>query len=146
MTKTEYATLVKEYSPGSKVGSNCFRAFLVGGAICTLGQLIMNGLLAAGMPQQDASLVMACSLIVIAIVLTATGTYSKLGNFAGGGSIVPITGFANAITAPAIEYKNEGLVMGVGAKLFVLAGPVLVYGAMASVVVGLIYYLFGGGQ
>jgi len=145
MTKTDYANLVKQYSPGSKVARNCARAFVVGGAICVVGQLIMNALLAAGVVRDDASLLMACALIVLAIVFTATGSYSKLGKFAGAGSIVPITGFANAITAPAIEYKKEGFIMGVGAKLFIIAGPVLVYGAMASVVVGIFYYLFGGG-
>ncbi|MCL2364849.1 MAG: stage V sporulation protein AC [Defluviitaleaceae bacterium] len=146
MTKSDYTNLVKQYSPGSKIAQNCLRAFVVGGAICVVGQLIMNVLLAGGMVRDDASLLTACALIIIAIVLTAMGTYSKIGKFAGAGSAVPITGFANAITAPAIEYKKEGLVMGVGAKLFIVAGPVLVYGAMASVVVGIFYYLFGGGR
>jgi len=146
MTKTDYANLVKQYSPGSKIAQNCARAFVVGGMICVVGQLIMNALLAANFTRDDASLLMACALIVLAIIFTATGSYSKLGKFAGAGSIVPITGFANAITAPAIEYKKEGLVMGVGAKLFIIAGPVLVYGAMASVVVGIFYYLIGGGR
>ena len=146
MTKTDYAALVKQYSPGSKIAQNCLRAFVVGGTICVVGQLIMNALISMGTARDDASLLMACALIVLAIIFTATGSYSKLGKFAGAGSIVPITGFANAITAPAIEYRRDGLVMGVGAKLFIIAGPVLVYGAMASVIVGIFYHLFGGGS
>jgi len=144
MSKKEYASLVERYSPGSKVARNCLRAFMVGGFICLTGQIIRNALVSAGMAADDAGLVMACVLVVASVVLTATGVYSRLGKFAGAGSIVPITGFANAVTAPAIEYKKEGLVLGVGAKMFVIAGPVIVYGAMASVLVGLFHYLFGG--
>ncbi|MCL2499247.1 MAG: stage V sporulation protein AC [Defluviitaleaceae bacterium] len=132
--------MVEQASPGSKVAKNCLRAFLVGGAICLVGQIFKNALLALGMANDDASLVTACILVVIAVLLTGVGLYSKLGKVAGAGSIVPITGFANAITAPAIEYKKEGLVLGVGAKMFVIAGPVIVYGAMASVLVGLFHY------
>jgi len=138
--KQDYALMVEQASPGSKVAKNCLRAFLVGGAICLVGQIFKNALLALGMANDDASLVTACILVVIAVLLTGVGLYSKLGKVAGAGSIVPITGFANAITAPAIEYKKEGLVLGVGAKMFVIAGPVIVYGAMASVLVGLFHY------
>jgi stage V sporulation protein AC len=138
--KTEYAAMVEASSPGSKVGRNCLRAFLVGGGICAVGQVFTNALLAAGLAREDASLVTACILIIIAITFTGLGIYSKIGKAAGAGSIVPITGFANAVAAPAIEHKKEGLVLGVGAKMFVIAGPVIVYGAMASVLVGLIYY------
>lgn len=140
MTKTEYAALVEVTSPGSKVMRNCLRAFLIGGTICVIGQLFKNALLSLGLAQDNASLLTACILIVISVMLTSAGLYSKLGKFAGAGSIVPITGFANAVTAPAIEYKKEGLILGVGAKMFVIAGPVIVYGTLASVVVGLIYY------
>ncbi|MCL2187839.1 MAG: stage V sporulation protein AC [Defluviitaleaceae bacterium] len=144
MDKQKYAKLVKESSPGSNVAVNCLRAFFVGGTICLMGQIFKNALLAANMQQDDASLVTAMILIVIAVLFTGVGLYSKLGSFAGAGSVVPITGFANAITAPAIEFKKEGLVMGVGAKMFLVAGPVLVYGTMASVIVGLFYYFLGG--
>lgn len=138
--KQDYALMVELASPGSKVFMNCLRAFLVGGSICVVGQIFTNAMLAAGLTQENAALVSACILVVIAVLLTGAGLYSKLGKHAGAGSIVPITGFANAITAPAIEYKKEGLVLGVGAKMFVIAGPVIVYGAMASVLVGIFYY------
>jgi len=145
MTQTEqnkklYGEMVKAASPGSTVASNCLKAFLFGGSICAIGQIIQNILLRAGLERDDAGLVTATILIVAAILLTALGLYSKLGKHAGAGSVVPITGFANAITAPAIEHKKEGLVLGVGAKMFVIAGPVIVYGLIASVVVGLVYY------
>ena len=138
--KKNYAHLVEQASPGSKVATNCLRAFLVGGTICAIGQIIKNALLAMHVQEANASLLVASILIILAILFTVTGLYSKLGKVAGAGSIVPITGFANAIAAPAIEYKKEGLVLGVGAKMFVIAGPVIVYGTMASVLVGIIYY------
>ena len=143
MDKQQYAQMVKEVSPGSKVALNCLRAFFVGGTICLIGQLIKNALLSAQVAAADAALLSGAILIVIAVLLTGAGLYSRLGKFAGAGSVVPITGFANAITAPAIEYKKEGLVLGVGAKMFLIAGPVIVYGTMASVLVGLLYYFLG---
>jgi len=138
--KQKYAELVKEMSPGSSVLTNCIKAFFVGGAICAIAQVIQTLLLNRGLEREDAGLYTALILVAVAILLTAFGWYSKLGKFAGAGSIVPITGFANSMAAPAIEYKNEGLVLGVGAKMFIVAGPVLVYGLATSVVVGLIYY------
>ena len=138
--KKRYDEMVKAASPPSTVGVNCLKAFLVGGAICAVGQVIYNILAAQNLSRDDASLITAGILIVTAVLLTTLGLYNKLGKHAGAGSVVPITGFANAIAAPAIEYKKEGLVLGIGAKMFVIAGPVIVYGAMASVVVGLIYY------
>ena len=138
--KRQYDQMVKAASPGSKVLVNCIKAFLVGGSICTIGQLIHNGLMNAGLVRDDASLVTGGILITVAILLTALGLYSKLGKHAGAGSIVPITGFANAIAAPAIEHKKEGFVLGVGAKMFVIAGPVILYGTVASILVGLVYY------
>jgi len=140
--KDRYSEMVKEASPGSTVGVNCLKAFLVGGSICAIGQVIYNILEARNVPKDNAGLITAGILIVAAVLLTALGLYNKLGKHAGAGSVVPITGFANAIAAPAIEYKKEGLVLGIGAKMFVIAGPVIVYGAMASVVVGLVYYFF----
>ena len=140
MDKSSYAQMVKEASPGSTVGTNCLKAFLVGGTICGAGQVLYHVLGAAGLSRDDTGLVTASILIAAAVLLTAMGLYQKLGKHAGAGSIVPITGFANAVASPAMEYKQEGLVLGVGAKMFVIAGPVIVYGAMASVLVGLIYY------
>ena len=139
-SKKRYDEMVKAASPGSTVGINCVKAFLVGGSICAIGQVIQNILTARNLSQDDAGLITAGILIIAAILLTALGLYNKLGKHAGAGSVVPITGFANAIAAPAIEYKKEGLVLGIGAKMFVIAGPVIVYGAMASVLVGLVYY------
>jgi len=138
--KERYSEMVKAASPGSAVGVNCLKAFLVGGSICAIGQVIHNILMAQGISRDNAGLITAGILIVASVLLTVLGLYSKLGKHAGAGSVVPITGFANAIAAPAIEYKKEGLVLGIGAKMFVIAGPVIVYGAMASVVVGLVYY------
>jgi len=138
--KKRYDEMVKAASPPSTVGVNCLKAFLVGGTICAIGEIIHSILLTRNLSRDDAGLITAGILIVAAILLTTLGLYNRLGKHAGAGSIVPITGFANAIAAPAMEYKQEGLVLGVGAKMFVIAGPVLVYGTMASVVVGLIYY------
>ena len=138
--KKRYEEMVKAASPGSTIGVNCVKAFIFGGVICAIGQVIYNVLMAQDMSRDDAGLVTAAILIVAAVLLTALGLYNKLGKHAGAGTIVPITGFANAVAAPAIEYKKEGLVLGIGAKMFAIAGPVIVYGTMASVIVGLIYY------
>ena len=138
--KQIYGEMVKEVSPGSAVVLNCIKAFLVGGFICVLGQIIQNWLTAQGFSRDDAELTTAIILILSAILLTAMGLYNKIGKHAGAGSVVPITGFANAIAAPAIEHKKEGLVMGLGAKMFIIAGPVIVYGTLTSVLVGLVYY------
>jgi len=138
--KQMYGEMVKAASPPSTTVANCAKAFLVGGVICAIGEILHSILMGAGLVRDDAGLVTAVILIITAILLTALGLYGKIGNFAGAGSIVPITGFANAIAAPAIEHKKEGLITGMGAKMFTIAGPVLVYGTMASVVVGLFYY------
>ena len=138
--KKLYDEMVKAASPSTNTVTNCVKAFFVGGAICAFAQVIQNLILRAGLVREDASLVTASILITLAVLLTALGAYNKLGKFAGAGSTVPITGFANAIAAPAIEHKNEGLILGIGAKMFVIAGPVIVYGLATSVIVGLIYY------
>jgi len=138
--KQHYNEMVKAASPSSKIGVNSIKAFLVGGTICAVGQVIHNILIANNISHDDAGLITAGILIIIAVLLTALGLYNKLGKHAGAGSVVPITGFANAIAAPAIEYKKEGLILGIGAKMFVIAGPVIVYGVMTSVLVGIIYY------
>jgi len=141
--KKQYQEMVKEASPNSKVLSNCIRAFVGGGAICVVGQLIKNFFLAMQMGEENARLATAAALIASSILLTGLGWYDKISEHIGAGAAVPITGFANAIAAPAIEYKREGYVLGVGAKMFVIAGPVILYGTLASVVVGLIYYFAG---
>jgi stage V sporulation protein AC len=139
-TKKRYLEWVKEASPNSRLAFNCLRAFLAGGAICAVGQLIKNFILARGATADTANLLTAVTLITVAILLTGMGWYSKIAEHACAGSVVPITGFANAIAAPAIEHKKEGFILGVGAKMFIIAGPVILYGTLASVAVGLIYY------
>jgi len=140
LDKQIYGEMVKAASPSSTVVANCIKAFFIGGAICAIGQIIQNILLRSGLVRDDASTITASILITAAVLFTALGLYSKLAKHAGAGTIVPITGFANAIAAPAIEHKEEGLVLGVGAKMFIIAGPVIVYGLATSVIVGLIYF------
>jgi len=142
--KKKYQEQVKEISPNSKLLVNCAKAFIGGGTICVIGQLAKNFFLAMQMGEENARLATIVSLITVAVLLTGLGWYDKLCEHIGAGASVPITGFANAITAPAIEYKKEGLILGVGAKMFVIAGPVILYGTLTSVLVGLIYYFMGG--
>ncbi len=137
-----YQEMVKAISPGSEKVKSILRAFLVGGLICSFGQCILYVLTRVLMMTDDrASGLTSVILVFIGATLTGIGVYDVVGKFAGAGSIVPITGFANSIVAPAMEFKREGYVLGVGAKLFALAGPVLVYGVTSSVVVGVIYWL-----
>lgn len=141
-TKKEYSDYVDKKSPNSPILKNCFNAFWVGGLICTIGQLIMDFCMYKGMDQTQASTVVSIVLIAISAILTGLNIFNKIGKFAGAGSLVPITGFANSIVSPAIEYKSEGYVMGVGGKMFTVAGPVLVYGISTSVIVGIIATFF----
>ena len=141
-TKKDYQDYVDKKSPNSPIGKNLIKAFFVGGSICLIGQFINDFWSGRGLAQDDAATATSITLIFIGIFLTAINVYSKIGKFAGAGSIVPITGFANSIASPAIEFKSEGLVLGVGAKLFQVAGPVLVYGISTSIAIGLIYFLF----
>ena len=136
-----YAQLVERFSPKSEIGKGLFRAFWVGGVICLIGQGITD-FFAYGLKwgAQASATATSIILIFIAALLTGIGVYDRIGKYAGAGSIVPITGFANSVIAPAMEFRREGLVMGVGAKLFTLAGPVLTYGISASVLVGLLTY------
>ena len=143
-TKKEYSDYVDKKSPNSPILKNCFNAFWVGGLICTIGQLIMDFCMYKGMEQTQASTVVSIVLIAISAILTGLNVFNKIGKFAGAGSLIPITGFANSIVSPAIEYKSEGYVMGVGGKMFTVAGPVLVFGISASVIVGIIATLFLG--
>lgn len=139
-----YDKMVKRLTPNSNYRQGYIRAFWVGGTICLLGQLIaMAGEKWLGLPEASASMLTSVVLIFLGTTLTGLGVYDDIGRYAGAGSIVPITGFANSIASPAIEFRREGLIMGVGAKLFVVAGPVLVYGVASSVVVGVIYWFAG---
>jgi len=141
VTPEEYKTLTKQYTPKPTIVKNVVRAFIVGGIICSIGQVIINSYVILGMPQLEASAAATATMIFIGAFLTGLGIYDKIGKFAGAGSIIPITGFANSIVSPAMEFKREGYVLGVGAKLFTVAGPVLVYGISTSIVVGIIFFL-----
>ena len=148
ITKAEqdkYKKLVEEVSPNSKILSNCIKAFFIGGIFCISGQFILNTLKNYGITQDNAAIYTSIILIFIGVLLTGLGLYQRIGKYAGAGSAVPITGFANAVAAPAIEFKKEGQIMGVGARMFLLAGPVIVYGTCTSMIVGAIYYLSKGG-
>ena len=141
MTPKEYQAYVKEKAPSSPIVRDCLRAFVVGGLICTLGQAIQNGWLAAGLTKDDAGAATACSLVLLSAVLTGLNVYSSIGRFGGAGSLLPITGFANAVVSPAIDFKAEGLITGMAAKMFTVAGPVIVFGSLASVVYGVVLML-----
>ncbi len=141
ITNQEYNTMANNASPSSKTPKNCAMAFLFGGLICTIGQVIVNICKNNGLEIKDARAVASISLVFLGALLTAIGVYDNIAKHAGAGSLVPITGFANSIVSPAIEFKSEGYVMGIGAKMFVIAGPVLVYGITASAVYGIIYYI-----
>ena len=141
MTEQEYGKLVKEMSPRSPMGKDCLGAFIIGGLICTLGQAFMNIYDAVGLNKTNAGTATCISLIFLSALLTGFSLYDNIAKFAGAGTLVPITGFANSIAAPAVEFKTEGFILGVGAKMFTIAGPVIVYGVSASVVYGLIYWI-----
>ena len=141
-TKQEYSDYVDKKSPNSPILKNCFNAFWVGGLICSMGQIIMDFCKYKGMDEVAYSTVVSITLIAIAAILTGLNIFNKIGKFAGAGSLVPITGFANSIVSPAIEYKSEGYVMGVGSKMFTVAGPVLVFGISSSVIIGITAALF----
>lgn len=141
-TQKEYNEYVNKKSPNSPILKNCFNAFWVGGLICSIGQIIFDFCKFKGLDQTMSSTVVSISLIAISALLTALNVFNRIGKFAGAGSLVPITGFANSIVAPAIEYKSEGYVMGVGGKMFTVAGPVLVFGISASVIIGIIATIF----
>lgn len=144
--KRKYAALLARKSPPSPLLRDCVMAFLFGGGICTVGEGVRMFWLSRGMDTDDTAAATAMTMVFFGALLTCLHLYDKLAKHAGAGTIVPITGFANAIVSPAIEYKSEGLVLGLGAKLFVIAGPVLVYGITASVIYGLVlFFLKGGG-
>ena len=141
-TQAEYSSYVDKKSPNSPLAKNIAWAFGVGGIICTIGQFITNFFLSRGLPRETVGSITSIILILVAIILTAFDVYDAIGKRAGAGSVVPITGFANSIASPAIEFKTEGLIMGLGSKMFTVAGPVLVYGISASIIVGFLYFIF----
>ena len=141
-TKKDYQTYVEQKSPNSPILKNCFNAFWVGGLICSIGQMIFNYCKYRGMDIQMSNTIVSIILIGISAFLTGLNLFNRIGKFAGAGSLIPITGFANSIVSPAMEYKSEGYVMGVGGKMFTVAGPVLVFGISASIVVGILYLIF----
>ena len=141
-TKQEYQDYVNKKSPNSPILKNCFNAFWTGGLICSIGQIIFNYCSFKGLDNTTCSTIVSIALIGIAALLTGLNIFNKIGKFAGAGSLVPITGFANSIVSPAIEYKSEGYIMGVGGKMFTVAGPVLVFGISSSVLVGIIVAIF----
>ena len=141
MTDREYGRLVNSMAPKSPIIKDCIYAFGIGGLICAIAQLIMNGYTALGLEKIDASTATSMTMVAISALLTGLSLYDNIAKYAGAGTLVPITGFANSVAAPAVEFKTEGFILGVGAKMFTIAGPVIVYGVSASVVYGLIYWI-----
>ncbi len=136
-----YNRYVENVTPKNSCAANCFKAFITGGAICALGQFLIKMYMWFGIPKDDAALWGTITLVVISVILTGFNIYSQITAWGGAGSLVPITGFANSVAAPAIEYKAEGEVFGIGCKIFTIAGPVILYGVIVSFVLGILYYL-----
>ena len=141
MTKENYARLVKNRSRNSSAGRDCLKAFLIGGLICMTGQAVLDIYGSIGFDEKTSATLCSVTLIGVGVLLTALHRYEKIAKHGGAGTLVPITGFANAMSSPAIEYKAEGLITGLAAKMFVIAGPVLVYGTSAAVIYGFVYWL-----
>ena len=142
ISNSEYNDLISQKAQKSPILKNIFFAFIIGGLICSLGQFIFDTSINMGISKDDASTVTSICLILLGAFLTAVNLYSRLGKIAGAGSTIPITGFSNSIVAPAIEFKSEGYILGIGANMFKVAGPVLVYGTTTAVILGFIYYIF----
>ena len=140
MTEKEYQALVQELAPKSPMAKDCFNAFWIGGLICTIGQVFLNVYKNMGLDQEAAGTATSITLVALSAFFTGLSLYDNLAKHAGAGTLVPITGFANAIAAPAVEFKTEGFILGVGAKMFTIAGPVIVYGIAASMVYGFLYW------
>ena len=143
LTLKDYDRMTKEASPNTKSWRNIPLAFLIGGLICTLGQGLMEFYRSQGLPKDEASTWASVSLVFLSALLTGMKVYDNIAKFGGAGTLVPITGFANAVVSPAMEFKSEGFVLGLGAKMFIIAGPVIVYGITAAVVYGLILFFMG---
>lgn len=142
MTKQEYAAYVQSLSPKSPTLKNCCFAFCIGGLLCVIGQLITNGYGKLGLDKEAAGCATSISMVFLGAALTALNWYDDIAKYAGAGTLVPITGFANAVVSPAMEFRSEGLVTGMAAKMFTIAGPVIVYGLSASVLYGFFYWLW----
>lgn len=142
MNNQQYQQLVSSTTPKSPLLKDCILAFIFGGSICCFGQLLKTAFTSLGLTEDEVKLAVPVTLIVITAILTATGTFAKIAKHAGAGTAVPITGFANSVVSPAVEFSAEGKILGTGAKMFNLAGPVIVYGCSAASLYGLIYYLF----
>ncbi len=143
MSKKEYSDYVNQKSPNSPIAINLVRAFLIGGLICCAGQAVINLFSSYGLSEEDAATATSITLVFIGALLTGLGLYHKIARFAGAGTLVPITGFANSVVAPALEFKTEGMITGTAAKMFIIAGPVIVFGTVTSVLYGIILVLFG---
>ena len=141
MTEKEYQQLSEELAPKSPIGKDCFHAFWIGGLICTVGQVFLNLYKTIGLDKDMAGTATSMTLVALSAFLTGLSLYDNIAKHAGAGTLVPITGFANAIAAPAVEFKTEGMILGTAAKMFTIAGPVIVYGISASVVYGIIYWI-----
>lgn len=139
--KKKFIKISNETEPKPKLLKNCINAFIVGGLICDIGQFFNNIYLSFGASKDDVGTYVSITMVFLGALLTGLGIYDKIANFAGAGTVVPITGFSNSIVSPAMEFKKEGFVFGVGAKMFTIAGPVLVYGISSSVIIGIIYFL-----
>lgn len=142
MSPKEYQKYVQQHSKKSPIVKDIALAFLIGGLICVIGQLIQNGWAAAGLDKEDAGTATSCTLVLLSALLTGLNLYNKIARFGGAGTLVPITGFANAVVSPAIDFKSEGIVTGMAAKMFLVAGPVIVFGTLASAIYGIILKLF----
>ena len=142
ISNSEYNDLISQKAQKSPILKNIFFAFIIGGLICSLGQFIFDTSINMGISKDDASTVTSICLILLGAFLTAVNLYSRLGKISGAGSTIPITGFSNSIVAPSIEFKSEGYILGIGANMFKVAGPVLVYGTTTAVILGFIYYIF----
>ncbi len=142
MTSKDYSRLVQEHSPNSPILKDCFNAFWIGGLICCIGQFFLNWYKDLGLGKEDAGTACSMTLVCLSALLTGLSLYDNIAKYGGAGTLVPITGFANAISAPAVEFKTEGLILGVGAKMFTIAGPVIVYGLSAGVMYGFVYWLY----
>lgn len=141
MSKKEYGRYVDKKSPKSPLAANMVKAFVSGGLICCIGQAILNGYGSTGLPKENAAAATSITLVFVGALLTGLKVYDNLGKFAGAGTLVPITGFANSVAAPALEFKSEGIIMGMSAKMFVIAGPVIVFGITTSILYGVLYTL-----
>lgn len=141
MTNKQYAEFVKKKSPPSPIWGDLLRAFLIGGAICALGQVITELWVMAGLPRADAGTACSMTLVFLGALCTGLGVYDDAAKLGGAGTLVPITGFANAVVSPALEFKSEGFITGTAAKMFIIAGPVIVFGTCASIIYGLILCL-----